>query len=174
MTETKGRNGTLMLVRYDLLSGKLLVNGMPVDQPPPEYHTRLLYKTLFGTATVEVMPATSRGFRFSTKRTFREHEVQLGLRKNVGALIVQASYLDEVIENVPSEVLAADLPQHFVEGYVHWYNTSSGNVEFRPIEDHGIPPPQCRGRCKRLKMAAGSWSRMVAPWLVYKARRRRP
>jgi hypothetical protein len=135
MTETHGLRGTIMLVRYDLLSGELLVNGLPVYQPPPEYHTQPLYKTLFGTATVEVMPATSKGFRFSTKRAFKEHEVQLGMLPGSNKLLVQALHEDEVIEVVPSEVFARDLPQHFVEDYVHWYSSTTRNVEFRPSDD---------------------------------------
>jgi hypothetical protein len=135
MTESKGLNGVSMLVRYDLLSGELLVNGMPVDQAPPEYRTQPLYKTLFGTATVEVMPATVKGFRFSTKRAFEEHEVQLGMLHKQDSLLVQALHDHEVIEIVRSEVFAQDLPQHFVEDYVHWYNFASGDVEFRPARD---------------------------------------
>jgi hypothetical protein len=52
ITETRGLKGTLRLVRYNLLSGELLVNGMPVDQAPAEYHTLHLYKTL-----LELLPS---------------------------------------------------------------------------------------------------------------------
>lgn len=134
-----------MLVRYDLLSGELLVNGMPVDQAPPEYHTQTLYKTLFGTATVEVMPATIKGFRFSTKRAFQQHEVQLGMLNKTESLLVQALHENDTIEIVPSEVLTRDLPQHFVEDYVHWYNFTSGNVNSAPLTILGMRLLRHRG-----------------------------
>jgi len=139
MTETWGLKGVKRRVQYDLLSGELLVNGMLVDQAPAEYHTQSLYKTLFGTATVEVMPATSKGFRFSTKRSFRAHEVQLGILNKSGKLIVQAAHDGDIIENVPGDLFAHDLPEHFVKGYVHWYNFSSGSVEFRPADEPWNP-----------------------------------
>jgi hypothetical protein len=135
ITETRGLKGTLRVVRYDLLSGELLVNGMPVDQAPAEYHTLPLYKTLFGTATVEVMPGTSKGFRFSTKRSFEAHEVQLGMLPKSRRLIVQAMHGNVVIETVSDDFFDEDLPQHFVEDYIHWYNFTTGNVEFRPADD---------------------------------------
>lgn len=142
MTETRGLKGTTRLVRYDLLSGELLVNGTPVDQAPAEYHTLPLYKTLFGTATVEVMPATSKGFRFSTKRFFEEHAVQLGILPKSRRLIVQALHrdvTDVIIETISADVFHEDLPEHFVEDYVHWYNFASGTVEFRPADDPWNP-----------------------------------
>jgi hypothetical protein len=158
MTESKGLKGPSMLVRYDLLSGELLVNGMPVDQPPPEYHTQPMHKTLFGTATVEVMPATVKGFRFSAKRAFQEHEVQLGMLHKTDSLLVQALREEEVIEIVPSEVLTRDLPQDFVEKYVHWYSFKTGNVELRLAED---PWNAFSQETWTLKRAPGSSWRLV-------------
>jgi hypothetical protein len=54
---------------------------VPLDQPPPEYCMPSLYKTLFGNVMVEVLPALSNGFRFSAKRNFGDHAVQIGLQK---------------------------------------------------------------------------------------------
>jgi hypothetical protein len=139
MTETRDLKGVTRRVQYDLLSGELLINGMPLDQAPAEYHTKPLYKTLFGTATVEVMPAMSKGFRFSTKRSFQAHEVQLGMLNKSEQLIVQASHDDVIIENVPGGLLTDDLLEHFVKDYVRWYNFTSGNVEFRPADDPWNP-----------------------------------
>lgn len=139
MTETISSSGSTSLVRIDLLSGELLVNGLPVDQPPPSFRSKPLYATLFGSATVEVMPGTSKGFRFSTKRKVSDHKVQLGMRERTGMLLVQASLGSDVIENIPGEILAPDLPTHFVEDFVHWYNFTSGEVELRPKDDPWNP-----------------------------------
>ena len=42
-----------MRVDYGLLSGELLVNGVPLNQPPEDYRVQPLYKTLFGNAIVD-------------------------------------------------------------------------------------------------------------------------
>lgn len=141
-TDTNAARGAVMMVHYNLLSGELLVNGAPLDQPPQEYRSQDLYRTLFSDNVVEVLPATSLGFRFSTKRTFGGHEVQLGLQLGlrVDELIVQCKHASGiVIENVPSRVLANEFPTHFVQKYVHWYNFDSGHVEFRTIQDPWNP-----------------------------------
>jgi hypothetical protein len=132
---TTKTSGTNMQVHYNILSGELLVNGVPLDQPPEEYRAQPLYKVLFGNAIVEVMPATSTGFRFSTKRTHGDYAVQLGLHTGSNELIVQGEHLTGTIENVPGHMLSEDLPSHFVDEYVHWYNHKTGNVELRPIKD---------------------------------------
>jgi hypothetical protein len=138
LTETRGEGGTRP-VQYNLLSGELLVNGLPVARAPVEYYTQPLYQTLFGTAAIEVMPATSKGFRYSTKRSFQAHEVQLGMLGAPGKLIVQATHSGAAIEIVPSDVFSKDLPEHLVQDYVHWYNFRSGDVEFRPAGDPWNP-----------------------------------
>lgn len=125
------------LVHYNLLSGELLVNGVPLDQPPHSYRTLPLYKTLFGDAIVEVMPATSTGFDYSTKREYGGHGVQIGLHTENGVteLLVQGEHASGIVEIVPSRVLSEDFPTHFAQQYVHWYSHDTGDVELRPIDD---------------------------------------
>ena len=133
-SETKDNN---MQVHYNLLSGELLVNGVPLDQPPQSYRTQPLYKTLFGDAIMEVMPATNVGFHYSTKREYGGHGVQIGLHTENGRseLLVQGEHVTGVVEVVPNRVLVDDFPSHFTQQYVHWYSFATGNVELRPIDD---------------------------------------
>ena len=133
-TEIDATDGNDMRVHYNLLSGELLVNGVPLDQPPQSYRQLPLYRTLFGDAIIEVMPATSAGFQYSTRRTFGDHKVQIGI-SSTSALIARGIHAAGVVENIPSSTLAKDLPTHFVTKYVHWYNFTSGHVELRPVED---------------------------------------
>ncbi|KAM0708220.1 hypothetical protein Q7P35_004870 [Cladosporium inversicolor] len=132
-SETKGNKQ----VHYNLLSGELLVNGVPLDQPPQSYRTLPLYKTPFGDATVEVMPATSTGFDYSTKREYGGHGVQIGLHTENGRseLLVQGEHASGILEIVPSRLLAEDFPTHFAQQYVHWYSHNTGDVELRPTDD---------------------------------------
>ncbi|KXT10875.1 hypothetical protein AC579_8995 [Pseudocercospora musae] len=138
-TDTDGTQGATMRVHYNLLTGELLVNGLPLDQPPKEYRDRPLFSLIFGRALVEVMPASAAGFQFSTKRAFEGYEVQLGMSSLANAayeeLIVQARRGDRVFETLPKEMFEGIFPSSFVEDYVHWYHSESDVVEFRPAED---------------------------------------
>ena len=49
-------------VHINLLSGELLVNGTPLDRLPKPYEENSLYRTLFGSSAIEVMPAVRAGF----------------------------------------------------------------------------------------------------------------
>ncbi|CAJ2514318.1 Uu.00g024370.m01.CDS01 [Anthostomella pinea] len=120
-------------VHYNLLSGELLVNGLPLDQPPADYRKSTLFQTLFGDATVEVMPASNPGFQFSTKRSFGGCAVDLGMR--AGQLLVRATTERGMYETVPSSVLKGKYPHHFLNDYVLWRNTADKSVKFLSKEN---------------------------------------
>lgn len=120
-------------VHYNLLSGELLVNGLPLDQPPQNYRDHVLYSTLFGKAIVEVMPSTTAGFQFTTKRLFGGFAVQLGMSED--ELIARATKDGEIYETIPQRYLKDCYPDSFVDGYVHWFNASTNTIQFRPIHD---------------------------------------
>lgn len=122
-----------MSVHYNLLSGELLVNGLPLDQPPKEYRRHPQYSTLFGKAVVEVMPSTTPGFQFSTKRQFGGFSVQLGLSN--GDLVVRASSGDTTYETIPSRLVEKAYPISFVEDHIQWLNAETNTVQFRPVDD---------------------------------------
>ncbi|EME77662.1 uncharacterized protein MYCFIDRAFT_84294 [Pseudocercospora fijiensis CIRAD86] len=138
-TDTARTQGATMRVHYNLLTGQLLVNGLPLDQPPKQYRDRPLFSIIFGKALVEVMPASAAGFQFSTKRAFEGYEVQLGMGTLPNAaheeLIVQAKRGDTTFETLPKEILQETFPSSFVEDYVHWYHSESDVLEFRPAQD---------------------------------------
>ncbi|KAK3045846.1 hypothetical protein LTR09_012621 [Extremus antarcticus] len=128
-----------MTVHYNLLSGELLVNGSPLNQPPRKYQVHAQYFILFGEQVVDVMPSPTPGFRFSTKREFGGCAVDLSLTPSneysVDDLIVRAAQDDITHETIPSRHLSGNYPIHFVQDYIHWYNASTDTVEFRPVDD---------------------------------------
>lgn len=130
-------------VHLNLLSGELLVEGVPLDQLPQEYRNQPLYKTLFGTLPVEVMPSTRTGFQFSTKRLFGIYAVDLALRpagsRAKAELLVQSSVTTGSIHSVPDHLFAGVFPETFVQDYVHWYNFATDEVEFRSKNDAWNP-----------------------------------
>jgi hypothetical protein len=131
-------------VHYNSLDGKFLVNGLPLDQPPSHYREQALYTTLFGQAIVEVMPPSSPGFQFSTKRRFQGCEVQLGMHESSShtsdSLFVRtfdnktSTDGHEMFETIPQHLLDKVFPESFVKDHVHWYDHASGNIEFRPCD----------------------------------------
>lgn len=129
---------TSMSVHYNLLSGELLVNGLPLDQPPQKYRSHPLYSTLFGKAVVEIMPSTTPGFPFSTKREFGGCSVQLGMSSH-GDLIVRSAKGDIIHETIPSRLVEKAYPASFSQQYVHWLNISTNTVQFRPVHEPWDP-----------------------------------
>ncbi|KAJ0123975.1 hypothetical protein J7T55_012448 [Diaporthe amygdali] len=127
-----------MSVQYNLISGELLVNGLPLDQPPQAYRVHPLYSALFGKTVVEIMPSTTPGFQFSTKREFGGFSVQLGMFSK-GDLIVRATKGDITYETIPSRLVEKAYPISFMQDYVHWFNVATNTVQFRPVHEPWNP-----------------------------------
>lgn len=124
-------------VHYNLLSGELLVNGLPLHQPPKLYREDPLYAGLFGSAIVEVMPCSHPGFPFSTKRTFGDDQkIQLGITSEY--FTIRATRDSNAMETVPSHLIQG-FPTHFQRDYVHWLDASNNTVQFRPAGDPWNP-----------------------------------
>lgn len=137
-------SGNPIRVHYDLLTGELLANGLPLDQPPAHYRNKPLYQTLFGKAIVEVMPAVEPGFQFSTKRLFGDSfQVQLGLFNDY--MVVRAKNSEDVWETVPTEALQGTFPAHFASDFVLWHCVAKNKVQLRPLGDPWNPrsPRNC-------------------------------
>lgn len=137
-TTTTAQDDGLM-VHYNLISGELLVNGEPLDRLPSEYEEHSSYQVLFGKSAVEVMPSNIAGMRFSSKREHRGCEVHFGLTTSQGPvpkeLMMQT--LDRSsgakFEFIPARLFRGHFPDSFVDDFVHWYNYTTGHVEFRPV-----------------------------------------
>ncbi|KAI1756223.1 hypothetical protein F4782DRAFT_526779 [Xylaria castorea] len=130
-------NGNDLDVRFSVLTGELLVNGIPLNRLPNEYETNLVYQALFGKSMIEVLPSSARGMRFSGKQMFAGHRLHFNLSTEQNTLpeaclLVQASNQDSTFELVPSHLFLSHLPCTFVDDFVHWYHTTGDYVEFCP------------------------------------------
>ncbi|KAI1437155.1 hypothetical protein GGR50DRAFT_115572 [Xylaria sp. CBS 124048] len=138
VTETASSNGHANLqVHYNLLSGELLVNGVPLSRPPKEYEDCPLWKTLFGRAAVEVMPTSTAGMQFSAKQEQSGHTVNFALHKTSCGevdLLVRASNATDSYEILPARLFQGIFPHRFVNDFVHWHNRRNDTLEFRPRE----------------------------------------
>ncbi|CAG8237054.1 unnamed protein product [Penicillium salamii] len=100
-----------MYVHYNLLTGELLVDGLPLARLSAEYEYDDAYQTLFGRSQLEVMLSYQPGMQF----------------------LFQAVRDDQVWNFVPQDIFLGHLLDAFVTDYVHWYAAEKGYVEFRPL-----------------------------------------
>ena len=134
---TMNGNDAGLIVHYNVLTGELLVNGLPLDRPPRRYEEHSMWETLFGQSAVEVMPTSIPGMHFSAKRRFQGFDVHFGLDSSGTStdLLVRASAGAVTYETIPSRLFQGKLPQEFVDTYVHWYKYGEDVIEFRPVGD---------------------------------------
>ncbi|KAK4149710.1 hypothetical protein C8A00DRAFT_37696 [Chaetomidium leptoderma] len=113
------RSNSLLSVCFNFFTGNLFVNGYPLSKLPLDYQQHQTFCELFGEQILDVGPST-----------------QLVVRA-----VPQTDQSDsaadddslEVWEYIPRGHLDKDLPNSFVNGYAHWLNLSTDEVEFRPI-----------------------------------------
>lgn len=129
-------SGFSRTVHLNLLTGELLVAGLPLSRLPEIYEAHSSYKTLFGSSMIEVAPPVRVGFQFSSKVPFLEWSLHFKLEEHstkAADLIIQAETSAARFELIPAERLRGYVPHAFVTDYVHWYHLSEKYVEFRPI-----------------------------------------
>ena len=142
--------GNSMTITYNLLDGRLLVNGYPLSRLPPEYESKPAYEELFGSQVLEVMPSTRKGMRFSACRDQQgwvvhfttvsgELVIQAVRRKETTS--VEGDSNTEVYEFIPSWKLDGDVPTSFIRDYSHWVNLSTRAVEFRRADEPWVSSP---------------------------------
>lgn len=66
-------------VHVNLLSGELLVNGLPLTRLPAEFLKHQLYRPLFSSSALEVAPTNEPGMLFSAKELYHGHELHFGM-----------------------------------------------------------------------------------------------
>jgi hypothetical protein len=66
-------------VHINLLTGELLVNGLPLTRLPSVYLEHHMYSPLFSASALEVAPTDEPGMRFSAKTTYHGHELHFGM-----------------------------------------------------------------------------------------------
>ncbi|KAI1118430.1 hypothetical protein F5Y14DRAFT_264197 [Nemania sp. NC0429] len=131
-----GEKGDQFQVHYNLLSGELLVNGIPLSRPPREYEDHPMWCVLFGRTAVEVMPTSAAAMKFSAKRQYKGYDVRFGMKRTSSGgsdLLVQASCSNIDYETIPNRLLKGMFPDHFVNNFVLWYNHKEEILEFRPM-----------------------------------------
>lgn len=129
---------TRMHVHYNLLTGELLVDGLPLAHLPAEYMSNQTYRTLFGERSqLEVMPSDQPRMQFSCRAEYCGHTVHLGMTPVPESprfdLSIKAVRGDQAWDFVPWRLLSGHFPDDFVHNYAHWHAIDKGYIEFRPL-----------------------------------------
>ncbi|KAL6796308.1 hypothetical protein GGI42DRAFT_331329, partial [Trichoderma sp. SZMC 28013] len=135
-TQTISGNGnSSSAIQMNVLTGELLVNGLPPSRLPLSYEEHPVFEELLGREMIHVMPSDVPGTFFSSMKRHHGYNLAFGMNhSSPPQLIIVASNDSETLDLVPRSVLSSKLPESFITNYVHWYNRQSGLVEFRPVE----------------------------------------
>ncbi|KAI0253215.1 hypothetical protein BJV78DRAFT_1302727 [Lactifluus subvellereus] len=120
-------------VHYNLSTGQLLVGGTPLGRLPQEITEDSTYMSVLGARILDVVPADGgvHGMEFMTRSTVFGHQI-LFSRKN-GNVILQARQGDsQLLQLIPRSTFIGDFPRRFIDGYIHWLDLRTREVEFRP------------------------------------------
>ncbi|KAK1980119.1 hypothetical protein LZ30DRAFT_595422 [Colletotrichum cereale] len=121
-------------VHFSLVTGELLVSGVPVDHLPSDYLTHPTYQKLFGRLSLEIMLSPIPGMQFSSKADYAEHEVHFCLVNDGDTgesdLLVHAVQGQRKLDLIPSRHLQGKVPNAFVNDYIHWYNHNEDCIDF--------------------------------------------
>ncbi|KAI9166341.1 BTB and MATH domain-containing protein [Paramyrothecium foliicola] len=138
-------------VHLNILTGELLINGMPLSRLPPDYQSHDDYLKLFDDRSLHVMPSSTPGMAFRTTQLFHGHTVHFGTQGQ--DLLIRLENNASCLDLIPPRVFKGLLPDSFIHEYVHWYNNKTGFIEFCPLS-HPYPVECVKWRLTR---NAGCW-----------------
>ncbi|KAL4900003.1 hypothetical protein BDW74DRAFT_183142 [Aspergillus multicolor] len=119
-------------VRYNILSGELLIDNQPPRRLPQNYTKHAIFQKLFGQRTLSVVRSNQRGFSFMAMKPVGDYEVHFGL--NGDQLLIKTRKAGQTLRLIPYDVLVEDFPDSLVMKHAHWLDLETGVLEFRPLD----------------------------------------
>ncbi|KAG2112417.1 hypothetical protein DEU56DRAFT_935108 [Suillus clintonianus] len=120
-------------IHFDMLTGRLLVDGKPLARLPDRFLQHASYTALFGHHVLDVFPTKIPGVEFATKAVIRGFQIFFGMR-NEDVVIQSQCENGHLLELIPRKKLEVDIPALLVQDHVHWLDLSTHAIEFRPME----------------------------------------
>lgn len=122
-------------VHYNILEGKLLVDGRPLGKLPSKYRNHESLKLLFGDRALLVFPSGVRDMTHTLASLVEGHQIHFGFHAD--RLIIRV--LDQhhnILQFLPrnlftSEHQGHDLPRPLIEDCVHWLDLRTGTIDIR-------------------------------------------
>jgi hypothetical protein len=148
-------------VHFDLLTGELLVNGVPLSGLPARYEQHEMYRLLFGQTKIQVLPCNESGMLFAAKAKVKDQSVYFGALdpatgSHTAPLPVRTQSQMGTYDLLPRTAFEGTLPDTFVNDFVHWYNRDDDSVEFRLKAEAWAPSPS-DWKLIRAGEARGDW-----------------
>ncbi|KAF8541809.1 hypothetical protein BDD12DRAFT_877903 [Trichophaea hybrida] len=125
-TRTKQRESSeSQKVYYNLISGELLVEVLPLGRMPVEYTRHATYQELFGEKVLDVFPSVMPSMIFQTKHLISGHTVAFALHKD--ELIIRSMReRDGLIKQlIPRSKLSVDFPKNILSLHFFWLQLPS-------------------------------------------------
>lgn len=132
-------NSSSQSVHYDLICGRLLVDGRRLGRLPDNYTEHQLYRKIFGTSILNVVAADEVGMSYRTTRPMLNWMVYFRFADD--DLLIRIKSENRYLEAIPSLILNGDVPAEFAHEYLHWLDLNTGVIEFRPIAEPWISTP---------------------------------
>ncbi|RDW69126.1 uncharacterized protein DSM5745_08886 [Aspergillus mulundensis] len=143
-------------VRYNVLSGELLIDNQPPSRLPEKYTKHAIFQRLFGQVrksytwslegpaniakrTLSVVRSSLRGSTstFMTTKPVGDYQVHFGL--NGDQLVIKAKKASQILRLIPHDVLVEDFPESLIKMHAHWLDLETGVLEFRPLDQAWQP-----------------------------------
>ncbi|KAF9470842.1 hypothetical protein BDN70DRAFT_642841, partial [Pholiota conissans] len=125
----------LQRVHYNILTGKLLIDGRSLGRLPKEIVGHPIYERILGQNILDVIPATMAGMEYASRILVQGHELFFAFRRDADIPVVRArDHTGRTFELIPHTIFAGDFPSFFSSDYVHWMDVNNGEVEFRPLD----------------------------------------
>ncbi|KAI5846642.1 hypothetical protein DFP73DRAFT_546547 [Morchella snyderi] len=125
-----GSGNRFQQVYYNLLTGKLLVDGLPLGKLPLDYVSHPTYVELFGEKVLDVYPSKMDGMVFQTQ-VMNGHDVGFAMHGNELIIRIQRRTDSVVHQLIPRAKLRGDFPGHIIAGHLHWLELSTNKIELR-------------------------------------------
>ena len=155
-----------LTVHFNIVTGELLVNGLPRGRLPSSYETHEDYRALFGYTTVDCMPTTEPGMLFAATKPHRGYLISIAL--NGTSLLVRARKEDKAWTSIARSSFKSVLPSTFTQDFVFWYNMDEAKILLCPKEtpwNIEIPSWTLTKVDSRWSMVqSGSERKLIFPW----------
>ena len=126
--EAVGEGASTLSVHFNLVTGELLVNGLPRGRLPAQNEQHKMYKKLFGHAAFEAMPSSDPKMCFTASKLFRGFELQFRLDAKDNDLVIRATKGGQMWELLPNRIFNKILPFQFVKDFVYWYDVGKSEI----------------------------------------------
>lgn len=117
-------------VHYNVLEGELLVDGRPLGRLPTNYIRDKLYLRLFDAQTLHVFSSDMDGMLYMSAQAINGYHAHFGKRGQ--EIVIRVRKGSQILELVPQQHFARDLPSLLIDDYFHWLDVARQEIEFRP------------------------------------------